>query len=182
MVALTRAALSKALTPDYLKLTFYTGDSVLHTPAVGFKLGFTFTTTHADTAFLEGQVAPKACQPREQVLQLREFDLELALARASALGENVKDERGAIEDFAIKYTLQIAALRGRKFVIKDDRIDLVVSALAGKLIRFPASDKCPGRRRVKLLGSVADDFSARCGSELVQFFQGILDFTGLLCF
>jgi hypothetical protein len=116
------------------------------------------------------------------VLQLRQFDLQLPFTSASALSKNVQDERGAIEDFAIKHTLQIAALRGRKFVIKDDRIDLVVSALAGKLIRLPASDKCPGRRCVKLLGSVADDFSARCGSKLVQFFQGILDFPGLLCF
>jgi hypothetical protein len=101
------------------------------------------------------------------MLQLRQFDLQLPFTSASALSKNVQDERGAIEDFALKHTLQIAALRGREFVIKDDRIDLLVSALAGKLIRLPASDKRPGGRRVEFLGSVADDFSARCGSELV---------------
>ena len=70
-------------------------------------------TAHADAAFLAGQVAPVARQPRQQMLQLREFHLELAFARPGALGEDVEDQRRAVEDLAIEQRFKVAALGGR---------------------------------------------------------------------
>ena len=37
-------------------------DAVLDAPAVGFQLRFTFTTAHADAAFLPRQVPPETGQ------------------------------------------------------------------------------------------------------------------------
>jgi hypothetical protein len=46
------------------------------------------------------------------MLELREFNLHLALARAGALREDVEDERGAVENFALEDFFEVAALRG----------------------------------------------------------------------
>ena len=56
------------------------------------------------------------------MLQLREFNLHLAFARAGALRENVENERRAVEDFAVEDFFQVAALRGRKFVVENHRV------------------------------------------------------------
>ena len=46
-----------------------------------------------DAALEPGEPVVPAChQPREQVLQLRQFDLDLALARAGPAGEQVEDQ------------------------------------------------------------------------------------------
>src|SRR5206468_1449469 len=106
-------ALGRALTPHDLQIAADAGDTILDAAAVGFQLRFPFTATHADAAFLTGQVAPKAGEPREQMLQLGQLDLQLPLAGAGALGENVQDKRGAVQNLAIEDALQISALGGR---------------------------------------------------------------------
>ena len=57
----------------------------------------------------------KRVSARQQMLKLRQFDLELAfLLRARAPGENVKDERSAVQHLAIKDVFQIAGFGPRK--------------------------------------------------------------------
>jgi hypothetical protein len=65
-------------------------------------LGFS-VTSHADAAFLAGQVAPEPGQARQEVLQLRQLDLQLALLGLGALGEDIQDQGGAIQNFAFKH-------------------------------------------------------------------------------
>jgi len=43
-------------------------------------------------------VAPLAGESRQEVLVLRELNLEAAFARLGAFGEDVEDKRGAVED------------------------------------------------------------------------------------
>jgi hypothetical protein len=43
-------------------------------------------------------VRPQAAHAREVVLELRELDLELALGRVGVVGEDVEDDRRAIDD------------------------------------------------------------------------------------
>ena len=100
-----------ALPADFLQFAADSGNAILDAAAVGFQLRFT-VTAHADAAFLPGQVAPEPGQPREQMLQLRQFDLQLAFAGAGALGEDIENQRGAIEHLALENRFQIAALGG----------------------------------------------------------------------
>src|SRR4051794_10098811 len=100
------------MTPDRLQVTRNPVDAFLDFPAIRFQLRFTFTTAHADAAFLSRQVAPEASQSWEQVLQLREFDLEFAFPRAGSLSKDVENERRAIQDFAIENFFEVTALRG----------------------------------------------------------------------
>ena len=67
---------------------------------------------------LAHEVAPHTGQPRQQVLVLRELDLELALARARPLGEDVEDEAGAVEDLDAQLLREHPQLRGRELVIE----------------------------------------------------------------
>jgi len=89
MVSLPRIALSGSLPSHDFQFAFNSSDAVLNAAAVGFQLRFTFTTPHSDAAFLPGQVAPEPRQARQQMLQLSQFNLEFALFRAGALGENI---------------------------------------------------------------------------------------------
>jgi len=68
------------------------------------------------------------------VLQLRELDLQLALERAGTLRENIKDQRSAIQDFAVEYPFQIAALGRGKFVVEDHCVDIRPAAMLGEFV------------------------------------------------
>ena len=69
---------------------------------------------------------PHSRQAREQILQLRQLDLQSAFAAAGALRENIENQLRAIEHFARKQIFQIASLRRRKFVVENDRSHLLI--------------------------------------------------------
>ena len=66
----------------------------------------------ADAAAETRHLRAMAGQPRQQVIQLREFDLQLAFARAGAAGKNIQDELRAVDDFAIERAFEVALLVG----------------------------------------------------------------------
>jgi len=163
MVTLAPLALCGALAADDLELAGNPRDAVLDTAPVGFELRFTFTTTHADTAFLAGKVAPEPREAGQQVLELRQLDLQLAFAGAGALGKDIEDQRGTIEDFAIEHLLQITALRRREFVVENDSIDIGAVAEAGKFVGLAFADKSGGVGSSHFLQAIAHDMAAGGG-------------------
>ena len=60
-----------------------------------------------------------AAQAREQVLELRELDLRLALAALGVLAEDVEDHRGAVDDLHLDDVLERAPLAGRELGVGD---------------------------------------------------------------
>jgi hypothetical protein len=173
MVALPRVALRRALPSHNLKLLDDSRDAILNAAAVSFQLRFTFTAAHANPAFLPRQVAPESGQSRQQVLQLRELNLQLAFFGAGALGENIQDQRRPIENLAIEDLLQIAALRGRKFVVKNDRIHIRAPTVLGKFIRLAFADESRRARRGQLLDSISNDLPSGSGCQFGKFLQRI---------
>src|SRR5262249_16689691 len=135
------------------------------------QLRFAFTATHPDAAFLAGQVAPEPGQPREQMLQLRQFNLQLSLFCPGALSKNVEDQRSPIENLAVKYPFEIAALGGRKFVVEDDGVDIRAAAMLGEFVRFAFADESRGTRRDHSLQAIPDDLSSSGGGQFGKFFQ-----------
>jgi len=108
------------------------------------------------------------------VLKLRQFNLEFAFAGAGALGENIENERSAIEHLALENGFKIPALGGREVVVKDDRVHFVLPAVSGEFIRLAAADEGAGHRNVQFLRSIANDLAASGGSQLFEFGEGIL--------
>ena len=148
-------------------------DAVLHPATIGFKLGFT-VTAHADAALLSGQVTPEPCQARQEMLQLRELNLELAFASPGALSKDVENQRGPIQHLALENFFEIAALGGRQIVIEDHRVHVVLLALRCEFIRLAAADERAGHRGIQLLRPATDDLAARRGRQLLQLGHGIL--------
>src|SRR5208282_545732 len=112
LAALASGALGRALAADGVEVALNLVNAFGNFPAVGFELGFALAAAHADAAGLPRQMSPEPRQPRQQMLELRQFDLQLAFARPGALGEDVEDERRAVENFALEDFFEIAALRG----------------------------------------------------------------------
>ena len=136
---LALAALRGALALDLFEPLLDALDRLVDHAAVQLDLGFAGAATGAGSALLALQVAPAAHQTRTQVLQTREFDLQLALVAARALREYFQDEHGAVVDRHAQGALQVALLRGAERLVEQDfggamllgqQLDLVCLAAA----------------------------------------------------
>ena len=67
------------------------------------------------------RLAPPA-QARQQVLHLGQLDLGLALLGAGVLGEDVQDQRGAVDDLHLDDLLEFAQLGRGQLSVADDRV------------------------------------------------------------
>jgi hypothetical protein len=74
------------------------------------------------------------------MLQLREFDLELALAAAGTLTENIEDQFGAIKHTHLPQALKVALLDCRNFVIEEHELRAIGSQQSGNLVGLACAD------------------------------------------
>ena len=65
-----------------------------------------------------------AAQARQPVAQLRELDLHRAFLARRVLGEDVEDQRDAVDDVDLEQLLEVALLRGRELVVEDHDVDV----------------------------------------------------------
>ncbi len=77
--------------------------------AVGLELGLA-GPAQADAALLALEVRPTTHQSRRHVLELGEFDLQLAFEAARALREDVEDQAAAVEHAALEGLFEVALL------------------------------------------------------------------------
>ena len=73
-----------------------------------------------------------ADQSREQILQLRELHLPLALARPRAAGKDVENELRAIDDLPFELRFELTKLRGRQLVVEDHDVHVELGAGGGQ--------------------------------------------------
>ena len=76
-------------------------DAVADAAAVGFEFLFA-RAAGADAAAEARKLFAASGEPRQQVIQLREFDLQLAFAGARVAGKNIEDELRAVNDAACR--------------------------------------------------------------------------------
>ena len=65
---------------------------------------------------------PQPAHAREVVLELRELDLELALGRAGVVGEDVEDDRRAVDHRHAELLLEVALLARQQLVVDRDQV------------------------------------------------------------
>ena len=87
-------------------------DAAMNLAAVGFKLGFARSAGANAAAELRHLRTP-AGKPRQHVLKLRQFNLELAFTSARVAGKDIENQLGAIDHAAVEFALQVAQL-GRR--------------------------------------------------------------------
>jgi hypothetical protein len=149
-------------------------DALANAPPVDLELRLA-GPARSDPAPEARQVGPLPCEAREEILELRELDLHLALEAPRALREDVEDERAPVDDLARERLLQVALLRGRERVVEDDdvaagRLEQVVDV--GHL---PRTDE---RRRMdapELLDRLPDDLEARGVGQPAELLDRLVD-------
>lgn len=178
MTSLAPQTLSGALAPDGFQFLLDLVDTFQNAPAVRLELSFAFTP-HPNAALLARKMAPIARQPRQQMLQLRQFDLKLPFTGPGALRENVQDQRRAIEHFALEYLFKVATLCRRQFIVEDDGVNFFALAVISKFPRFAGTDESSRHGGLEFLGSVADDLASGRNGQFSQFFERSFDFPAM---
>ena len=116
-------------------------------------------------------------QPRQQVLQLRELDLQLAFARPRAPREDVEDELRAVDDLAVERLLEVAQLRRRQLVVEDDDVDAALRRTRARATStLPLPRNVAGSGLAPFLQHAQHDVGAGRGGEtgeLVERMFGI---------
>src|SRR5438876_475232 len=72
----------------------------------------------AEAAALALEVRPAPHQPRRQVLEPGQLDLQLAFGGLRALREDLEDQLGAVHDAALQLALEVALLGRRQLVVE----------------------------------------------------------------
>src|ERR1017187_9017951 len=103
--------------PHVFQLLLHVPDAPGDLPPVSFKLGFT-GTAGANAAAELGHLHAMPGQPRHHVLQLRQFDLQLAFAGARMPRKNIENELGAVDNPPLDDLLNIALLGRTEIVIE----------------------------------------------------------------
>ena len=67
-------------------------------------------------------MGPQPAHAREVVLELGELDLELALGRVGVVGEDVEDDRRAVDHRHAERLLEVALLARRQLVVAGDQV------------------------------------------------------------
>ena len=111
---------------------------------------------------------PLAREPRLQVTELRDFDLQLALECMRALRENVENQLAAIDHANLEFVLEIARLRRAKRVIENRERRAFRRRQLAHLARLALPDKSA---RVRRLQALPDNAGNLCASALGQSFK-----------
>ena len=142
-------------------------DARLDAPAVDLELRLTGTAVADESAArataraLLAELLAAAAQAREAVAELRELHLHHALLAARVLGEDVEDQRDAVDDVDLEQLLEVALLRGRELVVEHDEVDVERLGELLQLLRLARADVGGGVGRVAPLQHELDRIGAR---------------------
>jgi hypothetical protein len=105
------------------------------------------------------------------MLQLCEFDLELALAAAGTLPEDIEDQFSAIEHSHLPQALEVALLDCRDFMIEQHELRAIGSQQGGNFVGLACADvKLRIGTRAVADQSCCHDMTGRLGqsAKLIQ--------------
>ena len=178
--------LHRALLPHDLQLTSQLRDARANAPPVDLQLRLT-GTAHADRAADAAatraaraaadarEVAPAPGQPRQPVFELRQLHLQLALARAGVLREDVQNQRGAVDDARFSQRCEIALLGRGDLVVDDDEVEVLLAPQLRQLQGATLADVVRRIGRAQPLCELADDRGASGAGERRQLIERIVD-------
>ncbi len=147
---------------------------------VGLDLGLTGTAgpdaaaAGHPAARLPGQRLAPAAQPRQHVLQLGQLDLGLALAALGVLGEDVQDQRGAVDHLDLDHALKAAQLARAELAVADHRVRAGRGHDPGQLVRLARAHVGGGVDPAPALDQAVEHHGARGLGEPAELRQGVL--------
>ena len=109
---------------------------------------------------------PLPDEARQQIGQLRELHLQLALGTSRTLSEDVQDQRGAIDDLDAERLAEIALLDRRERIVGDEEVGAALAHRLGHLVDLAAAEVERRRRGLPLLDhALADGGAGRRGQS-----------------
>ena len=156
------------------ELSLERGDPVARQAAVGLDLGLARARSDpaADPAAEPLEVRPQAAHPREVVLELRELDLELALGGVRVGGEDVEDDRGAVDHRDPERGLEVALLARRELVVARDQVRVRATELVLQLLELARAEIGVRMRVLAVLDELPDAGDAGGPQQLVAARRG----------
>ena len=114
---------------------------------------------------------PLAREPRLQVTELRDFDLQLALERMRALREDVENQLAAIDHANLEFILKITRLRRTESVVENRQRCALRLRQFAHLARLSFPDKSARIRRFQALPNNPGDFCAGAFGQCFEFVE-----------
>src|SRR4030095_3361384 len=111
----------------------------------------------ADAAAQTLEVGPLPDQSRQEIRELRQLDLQLALGRARALGEDVEDQRRPVDDLDAERLGGVALLARRELIVGDEQVGGRRAGGGADLLDLAAPEVEGRRRRRALLRDTPHD-------------------------
>ena len=110
-------------------------------------------------------------KPGQQIIQLRELDLQLAFAAARVARKNIQDKLRAVDYAPFRGVLDISLLNWRKIAVEDNQRSFVGRRLGANFVQFPTTYQRRGVGRVTHLKDGPGNFRTRAASQLDKFLQ-----------
>ncbi len=171
---LAAVAHEPAMHPHPLELLAELLDAVADDPAVRLELGLA-GSPGPDAAAQPLEVLPLPDQPRQQIGELGQLDLELALHGPRALGEDVQDERGAVDDLEAEAAAEVALLDGREGVVGDHEVGPLLAGPLAQLLDLALAEVEAGRGRPPVLGHPPHHLGACRLRQPAQLVERLVD-------
>ncbi len=168
---------------DLGQLLLQVGDAPPDLPSVHLQLGLARAAdAHAaggapgPSTRLPGQVGPGSGQAGEPVLVLGQLHLDCALPGAGVAGEDVQDERGAVDDLHIlsQGLLQLPLLPRRELLVEDHHVRARLLDQALELLQLALADEGGRVGVIQPLGQLAHHLQAGGLGQEAQLGQGVL--------
>jgi len=161
-------SLQFAVLPDLLDFLGQLRDPVSDMASVGFQLRFT-GTAQSDPTALPLELGVDGHEPRKQIGELRQFDLELALAGGSPTREDVENELRPINHAALERFLEVSNLQARQLAVHDDHVRLRLHDVRSEFLDLPLADKRRPDRLIQPLTNVSNRLDSRRLTQAIKF-------------
>ena len=132
-------ALRGASAAHSFEVAFDGVNALVNAAAVGFQFGFA-RAARADAGAQPRHGRAVSRQSRQQVVQLREFHLQLAFPGSRPAREDVQDQLRPVEHLHVQRPLQIALLGGRQLAVEDHHSGVVQVDQRLQLFDFAGAD------------------------------------------
>ena len=145
-------------------------NAVANAAAVGFQFLFA-GAARADAAGLPGKFFGASGEPRQHVIELGEFDLQLPFPAARVPRKNIEDQLRAVDHAAFGAGFQVAQLRRRKIPVENDQRRFVKLRLDLHFLDFAAPDHGGGIDLVAHLKNASGHLRARAARQFREFLE-----------
>ena len=159
--------------PYIFQLLLHLADTPVDLAAIGLQLGFARSAgTDAAAQLRHLHAAP--CQPRQQILQLRQLHLQLPFTGARVPGKNIENQLRAIDHPHMQNVFNVSLLRGGKIVVKDDELGPGRTGRGRDFFQLALADDGGRIRLIFRLQKLPRHLAAGTESQLAQLIQRFL--------